>query len=716
MSTVKHLYRWGVLVAWFALGSGLLWPGRPGRLREAHGSETSSGGPTTQSPLRVKGPLSPRNASYQMRATLDEKTHRVQGKGRLTWRNLERQPVDRLVFHLYQNAFKNHASTFIFEAGPSLRGDEMPEGKYGYIDVTLLKVRGHDLLAGSTVDDTLLYVPLATPVPPSGSIEVELEWTTQLPGVFARSGWLGEFHAVTQWFPKIGVWDCDGGCRWRARQYHGSTEFFADFGNYSVEIDTAPGQIVGATGVQVAERMENGRHIERFEAEDVHDFAFFVDPRFLEVKDWIDGAIGEPPVAVRLLTRAGQEGHTARHLQALRGTIAAGRQWVGGYPYSNLTVVVPPFDGRGAGGMEYPTLIATWAMPLSAGMHDLDEVTAHEFGHQYFYGILATDETEEAFLDEGLNETFTGWAMDQMFGRCSRVDLPYLCLSTGDANWLAYRGTARSVPVGTRSFAVPSGFYGAVTYDHTALMMRTLEGYLGETRMRQAMKHYAERHRFGHPRRKDFEQALGESTGEDLSWFFTQALDTARSADYEVLDADSNEVVPAEGWWDCPPRALPKETGQELPTAEAREAFVANIVRSQQAACAGKPAGRHLLTAPDDHGKKDRSYQGTITVRRTGEFLFPVTVRAVFADGSSEEQTWSLAAQQGLPEQRVWVLTLAARTSPLRLAMVDPEGRLRADIQRMNNSKFVEPHRRSPTRFWGTFLGTLSTLFDLLGV
>src|SRR5207237_6926559 len=122
----------------------------------------------------MPGPLSPRNASYHLTARLDEATHKVTGKALLSWRNLERQPVDRLVFHLYLNAFKNRASIFVREAGPQLRGDEMPDKGYGAIDVTALRVGKRDLLGRAEVDDTLMTVPLPEPVGPSAAVEVEI--------------------------------------------------------------------------------------------------------------------------------------------------------------------------------------------------------------------------------------------------------------------------------------------------------------------------------------------------------------------------------------------------------------------------------------------------------------------------------------------------------------------------------------------------------------
>ena len=405
--------------------------------------------------LRVPGPLSPRNASYQIHARLDEKTHTVTGTLTLAWRNLERAPAERLVFHLYYNAFKNAASTFIREVGPQLRGDEMPDDGYGYIDVSSLRVNGQDLTKSAKIDDTLMSVPLAAPIGPSAAAQVEIAFTSRLPKVFARAGYDGDFHAITQWFPKIGVFDCAeqsgaSGCRWRARQYHGNTEFFSDYGVYDVELDAPRAAVVGGSGVLVGTEDRGDRRLWRFHAEDVHDFALISDPAFIEVNDEVRDEWGR--VRLRLLTRKGSLGMTARHLHATREGLLELERRFGVYPYDNVTVVVPPSDADGAAGMEYPTLFLTVGGDFPAGMRAVDETTIHELGHQYFYGLVGSDEVEEAWLDEGLNETFTTWGMERVFGqKCTVIDFAGVCINAIDLEWAGYRGTRRQRPLSSIS-------------------------------------------------------------------------------------------------------------------------------------------------------------------------------------------------------------------------------------------------------------------------
>ncbi|MDW8283542.1 MAG: M1 family metallopeptidase [Myxococcales bacterium] len=652
-------------------------------------------------PLRLPGPLSPRNASYRITARLDERAHKVSGQLLLSWRNLERYPVRELVFHLYLNAFKNRASTFIREVGPQLRGDKMPEGGYGAIDVTALRVGRHDLLAQARLDDTLLTVPLPEPVGPSAAVQVEMDFVATLPKVFARSGYAGPFHAVAQWFPKIGVWDCRPSCRWRAHPYHGQTEFFADYGVYEVELDVPADMIVGATGVLEAERSEGGRRHLRFRAEDVHDFAWMADPRFVEVWDELHDAWGV--VSLRLLTRPGSLGMNERHLQAVRQGLLELQRRFGPYPYSQLTIVVPPPDGSGAGGMEYPTLFATISGEAPRWLAFHDEVTLHELGHQYFYGILGTDEVEEAWLDEGLNQAFTTWAVERLRGpRCNIIRLPGLCLSQLDLEWLAARQAQRRMPIATPGFLFPPDSYGALTYSQTALVLRTLERHLGPARMEAGLRRYAERHRFGHPRGDDFMAAVNEGAGEDLRWFWDQALLSSRTADYAVLSATSTPHEPAYGLWDCPPRP---------PTAE-DPAVRALIEESQRQACAGKPPGRHLML-PSRPARPDGPHDSQVWLQRRGELIFPVAVRLSFADGSTIVERWSLQEQQREPERRVRRFSYTGRPA-LRSVVVDPDQTLLLDERRLNNGLLLQPDPAPARRLWVSWLGLLQTVVDLL--
>ncbi len=667
---------------------------------------------TEPAALRVPGPLSPRNASYQMTARLDEKAHQIIGHLVLSWHNLENRPADKLVFHLYQNAFKNRASTFIRETGPRLRRDIMPEHGYGAIDVSALKVGRDDLLSRAVIDDTLMTVPLPVPVGPSAAVQVEISFTTTLPKVFARSGYVGEFNAVSQWFPKIGVFDCQSGCRWRAHQYHGNTEFFADYGVYDVEVDVPVGYGVGATGVQVKRTVKGDRQRLLFHAEDVHDFVWMADPRFVEINDRIQDEWGG--VNVRLLSRRGLESMNPRHLHATRQGLLELERRFGVYPYGNVTVVLPPADGNGAGGMEYPTLFTSVGLSLPPGLHVLEGVTAHELGHQYFYGIVGSDEVEEAFLDEGFNETFTTWAMERIIpGPCNAIDFLGLCFSQIDQDWLGYRGSLRRAPIATFSYLFPPETYSPVTYAQTAMTLCTLEHYLGPARMEAGMRRYVDRYRFHHPHRGDFTASFDQGAGEDLGWFWDQALTSTRVADYKVLSAVTRPHLPAAGLWDCPPPPRTVAPNPADPEARARED---DVREAEEAACIGQPPGRHEFDPQKDDPdtRHPKLHDSDVHIQRMGDFVFPVVVRMTFQDGSVVRETWGFDEQRAAGENRVRRFRYSRRPSALSRVEIDPDQTLLLDEHRLNNGLLLKPDGAPALRLASTWHGLVQTLIDLL--
>jgi hypothetical protein len=191
-------------------------------------------------------PVSPPAVEYTIQASLDAAAHVVDGQERLVWRNPSAEPVGELRFHLYLNAFKNNRSTFFRESGGQLRGDKFgakPED-WGWIDISSFQTAGGADLKPSmrfvqpdgneASDETVLAVTLPAPVPPHGEIALAIAFRSKLPRVFARTGYVRDFHLVGQWFPKIGVYEPAGMGRaaggWNCHAFHANSEFYADYG------------------------------------------------------------------------------------------------------------------------------------------------------------------------------------------------------------------------------------------------------------------------------------------------------------------------------------------------------------------------------------------------------------------------------------------------------------------------------------------------------
>ena len=284
-------------------------------------------------PAALGGPLSPANASYEIEVTLDPVARTLVGKSTLIWRNIQAVPTSELWFHLYWNGWRNNRSTWILEdqvRGRSDRGDEVEDDDWSYLQVTGVRLRSAgslDLLDGARYaspddgnrdDRTVLVVSLPEPVKPGGTVRVEMDWKARIPRTFARTGYRGDYYFIAHWFPKLGVWEGDG---WNCHQYHAATEYYSDYGDYSVAITLPVGYEIGATG-RLVDRRENadGSATHLFEQQDVHAFTWTASRHYRVFEETFDEA-GLPPVEIRLLMQPEHLAQTERHFAATRAAL-----------------------------------------------------------------------------------------------------------------------------------------------------------------------------------------------------------------------------------------------------------------------------------------------------------------------------------------------------------------------------------------------------------
>lgn len=612
---------------------------------------------------RALEPAAPHIANYRIQATYDPTAHTVSGHEVLTWRNTTSENAPELYFHLYLNAFANNRSSFIREAGEFWADwlELHPHG-WGHTAVKALRIGGTDLAEGirfvhpddDNIDDrTVFRVPLPTPLPPGGTLEVEIDFVSKLPKLVARSGYAGPFAFVAQWFPKIGVYE-DG--HWNCHQYHLTTEFFADFGSYDVTLTVPRDAVVGATGVLQDAHEDGAAKTLHFVADGVHDFAWTLDPRFQVVEQTVDGT------ALRLLVQPNHRAQADRYLGAARAALQRYREWIGSYPYAQLTIVDPGAGGGAAGGMEYPTLITVgtaWWMPRALRLPEF--VTVHEFGHQYWYGMVASNEAEEAWLDEGLNSYVEGRLMDSLYGRGSYLDLLGLRIDSTCMQRLRYLRAPQHDPLVRPAWQfLDRSSYAAVSYGKTALVLETLRAYVGDDAMHRALPAYFQRWRFRHPRAEDFLASLDEATGQDLSWYFDQVVSGTGVLDYAVLDVKAEE--------------LHGDGGYTFSGPEVREEVV-------------------------PHEPPERRYHNEVVVERAGAVVLPVDVHITFDDGSVTHEHWD-----GRDRWKRFEYTGSQR---VEWAVVDT---LPLDVNWLNNSRMRDAGTRGIVRIagrWGFWFQNL---------
>ena len=626
------------------------------------------------------GALSRQVVAYDIQARLLPETKTVEGHEILTWTNDSSNPVSELRFHLYMNAFRNNRSTFMKESGGSHRGFKVDEKNWGRITVRKIAVRdGADLTGAVSFvqpdddnadDRTVMSVALPAPVEPQGKITLVIDFETKLPKVFARSGFVGDFFMVGQWFPKIGVlWNG----AWNCHQYHASSEFFADYGAFRVAITAPERFVVGATGRRVGEtKNADGTKTYVHVQEDVHDFAWTACPEFVEFREKF--ALAEPHVETEmiLLVHRAHVAQKERYARALRNGLEFYSKSYGAYPYETITLVDPAPGGMGAGGMEYPTLFtADTTSYMPAGLRMPELVTIHEFGHGFWYGIVGSNEFEEAWLDEGINSYSEAKAMDKYYGADrSILDFPGLKIGEIPYQRMSVIGSGRFDPIVKFSWKYVSGSsYSSNVYQKASLMLQTLERRLGEDVMARIMKTYYERWKFRHPTTKDFVSVAEEVSGRDLAWFFGQVLSSPDRLDYGIIALKAPEIGDPEGVFDAKP--------------------------ADKAEKAVRPA------AP-------KQYRNEVLVGRFGEWIFPQEILVAFSDGSRVRETWDGRDR--------WKRFVYVKPVKVVSAEVDPGHKDLLDGNFTNNSMTLEPKRGAVTKYALGFVGWFQALLSLVSL
>ena len=488
--------------------------------------------------------LSERVTEYHIAVSLDEQNGLLEGEQTVTWKNPGHRAVSDMYLHLYPNAFAP-GSTFLKESGGQLRGDKMTNGSYGGMELTALTTEeGETLLPrlhfaqpddGNKNDRTLIAFRLPEPVKPGADVTLRMKFTVKLPDVFARMGKSGDFFMAGQWFPKIPVYETAGmrgrsAEGWNLHQYHGDSEFYSDFGIYSVRIDVPSHYKVAATGfLTKTPAVSGGRKSFQFYADDVHDFAWAASPDFAYVEESFSSP-GIPGVRIKLYLDPLHEKLKDRYMHAAKSALSKLGQWYGEYPYSTLSIVVPPAQANGAGGMEYPTLVTAAAARNDNPGYELERTLVHEIAHQYWYGLVASNEFEEAWLDEG----FTSYTEDKLMSGIYGV----LANHPVEASYLT-----RPEPLNLSSWKFSSSDgYAENVYMRGKLVLLSLERQVGEKTMSKIMRAYFQKYKFKHPSFADFQRVVETVTKEKWSGFFQAYVQHGEMADFSVESIQTNKT------------------------------------------------------------------------------------------------------------------------------------------------------------------------------
>jgi hypothetical protein len=618
-----------------------------------------------------KTPLSDRITAYRMDVTLDAEAKTVSGTLEGYWVNKSQDTVPDIEMHLYMNAFRSNRTTLYKESGGSPGSKDQD---LGWIKVSSFTDRyRNDLLGlmkyispddGNPDDRTVVRVIMPNPALPGDTVFVKIGFETKLPSSIRRTGFNNDFFFVAQWFPKFGVYE-PAGMRysrkgnWNCHQFHANSEFYADHSVYDVKITLPAKYVIGSGGLLISETVVNEtKKSVTYRAEDIVDFAWTAWPGYAVRTDkWKN-------VNITLLMPKDRVYQAERQFTAVKHALDYLGERVGPYPWPYLTFVDPPAIGAGAGGMEYTTLFTTESsLFMPPFFHMPEMVTVHEFGHAYFMGILASNEFEEPWLDEGVNSFWEERIMDNYYGKnTGMMDTPLMTLADKSYSRMGYVGFPgrQNVSNAEYSWNYPHQTYAMMSYLKTATWLYTLMGLIGEKTMDDVFREYYRKWAFRHPSGRDFTDVVnevvkrehGDKFGPDMNWFFNETLYGTAVCDYKVSGIKNILYHKPEGMVD-PADTLNKVTGA------------------------------------------DSLYTSAAELERSGEMTVPVDVLIHFNDGKEILENWD-----GLSRFRDYEYTGHRR---IEWVKVDPEFKNRMDVNFINNSMTVRkdpiPLRRLKAKF-----------------
>ena len=634
--------------------------------------------------------LSPRIANYDMDIELDVDQKKIYGQQKLMWTNISSDTITELQYHLYLNAFKNNQSTFLKERGLGFLSKALEEDcEWAWIDIQKLEdENGNDLSSqmhyiqpddDNDKDETVLRVPLIDPVYPGQSIEVKMEWTTRIPKTQPRTGYNKDYFFMAQWFPKVGVYEPAGmrgapAGRWNCHQYHSQGEYYSDFGVYNLNINVPENFIVGASGDLINTKKIGNRITWTFQAKDVIDYTWTASPHFVvKEKDW-------KGVKLKLLYYPVHENFVERYFTAIIYSLEYLEKHFEKYPYNTLTIVDPPYHGIFSTGMEYPTLITTGSVAFfPEGVRTTETLAVHEFVHQYFMQIVATNEQEEPWLDEGFTTYYEGRILDHYYGEFhSTVD--FWGINFGNTEYNRGEFFAMDNPQiadnDRFSWEFENGGYGRISYNKTGVWLRTLEGMLGIETMDEIMKTYYLRWKFKHPCGQDFIDVVnevvvknhGNEFGENMDWFFEQVLYGTALCDYSVASIENKKIADVVGIYE--------DTD--------------NCVMADQS---------------DDEDAKIKS---KIVIQRLGDMKLPIEIKVDFEDGSSIMEKWD-----GQERSKSFEYLGDLKVTCVE---IDPTRKIYLDKNFLNNSKVVNAKKVGIKKYLTKYVLWLQNIMQSLSL
>lgn len=486
---------------------------------------------------------------YTINVSLQDKDHSLDGFEKMIYTNHSPDTLSFIWIHCWPNAYKNDRTAFSEQLLENGRTDFYFSGKEakGYINHLDFRIDG---IVARTEDHPryidIVRIFLPHPLPPGGQITITTPFHVRLPVNFSRGGYMispGSHDAtyqVTQWYPKPAVYDREG---WHPIPYLDQGEFYSEFGNYDVRITVPNDFIIAATGElqnapghqETTPSQGPGTKTLRYLQNNIHDFAWFANRHFQTDHDTLQLTSGRIIDVYAFYTPASRR--TWQHsTQYMKDAIRFRSTLIGEYPFNVVTAVEAGMGN--SGGMEYPTITA---INMHGASRDLDITLEHEIGHNWFYGILGTNERRYPWMDEGINTYYDNRYTATKYTsphpelvlsppgshhHPRHANNDWLLMKIPDnqeglfINTLARKKKDQPISTSSEDFTVQN--YDLIAYAKTGIWMRRLEDSLGTPLFDSCMRQYFRSWQFRHPYPNDFKRVFDSTSHRDMSSLFAR--------------------------------------------------------------------------------------------------------------------------------------------------------------------------------------------------
>lgn len=503
-----------------------------------------------------------------IKVTLHTENHSLSGNIRIEYINNSPDTLQSIYFHCWPNAYRDNNTAFAKQQ-LLLRSTDFyysDTENRGYIDSLAFTVDGHSASIQPTEFADVCLLKLPQILYPRDTIIIETPFYVKIPDSFSRMGHVGQTYQITQWYPKPAVYDQYG---WHYMPYLDMGEFYSEFGRFDVSITVPADYVVAATGNlitrQELEWLEDlwlnpdnprtkrdglNQKTIRYVEENIHDFAWFADPDFRVYCDTVLLPGSGRPVRCWSFVNKENVELWSESVKYVKEAVRFYSARLGDYPYANCTAV----DGAlsAGSGMEYPgiTIVSDGGSKSS-----LERVIVHEVGHNWFYGILASNERQYPWIDEGFNSFYEKRFFDQRSQRQQYqeyyfpFEIGFLGLNEISDNYmlkLPYRyltGFLLDQPSGLASEEFSPANYWVMTYQKPVLVLQHLLILLGHEKFDSIMSDFYALYRFKHVYPENVSEFFQQKTGQNMDWFFEGLIHSTGVVDYRITKCRNDSVL-----------------------------------------------------------------------------------------------------------------------------------------------------------------------------